>query len=213
MQTSADVSLLHYRPLAKAELDTVLSLDLEPDQVERFLGPLDDIVTSARRGPAHAMVALEAAGAMVGFYVVHPAPRDGASWWLGWLAVDRRSQGMGYGVQALRHAIARLQTIPACRRVRLLVAVDNLRARRLYHREGFRPIDRVVTENELVLELALPSIVTSGQLKRANLVAAAVRARRVFRHRRLRLLGGPHPAWVIGVERGPPAPGFTARIN
>jgi hypothetical protein len=51
----------------------------------------------------------------------------------------------------------------------------------------------------------LPAHVTARELTKCSVYAAAARARRVFRHRRLRLTVGPHPAWVIGVERGPPA--------
>jgi RimJ/RimL family protein N-acetyltransferase len=206
-------SPLHYRRLGRAELDLISSLDLDPDQVERFLGPITDIVSAARRGPAHVVVAIEVMDVFVGFYVIHPAPNDTSCWWLGWFAVDRDQQGHGYGSLAMARILQHLATIPNCRRVRLLVAVDNLRARGIYHRAGFRLVDQAGDANELVLELVLPSHVTMQELKSFALYAAAMRARRVFCHRRLRLIVGPHPAWVIGVERGPPGPPLNAQMH
>ena len=94
---------------------------------------------------------------------------------------------------------------PGCRRVRLLVSPDNARARALYDRFGFRTIGQSDRTGELVLEAALPTPAEVDGLRTFLLLAVAARARRVFRHRRLRLTSGPHPAWVIGVERGPPA--------
>jgi GNAT superfamily N-acetyltransferase len=204
-------SPLSYRRLHRAELDVIASLDLDPDHVERFLGPVADIMIAVRRGLAHSVIAIEVMGVFVGFYVIHPAPNDGSCWWLGWFAIDRMQQGHGYGSAAMRKILQHLETIPGCSRVRLLVSADNIRARRIYQQAGFRAVDRAVTTDELVLELVLPSHVTARELKSCTLYAAAVLARRVFCHRRLRLAVGPHPAWVIGVERGPPGRFAAAR--
>ena len=196
---------LCYRRLTGAELGLLDGLQLDPEQVDRFLGPIRDIVSAVRQGRAHSLVGIEAPGALVGFFVVHPEPRDNACWWLGWLALDQRQQGRGYGCIAMLAVMERLRQIPNCRRVRLLVAPDNLRARALYDRFGFRTIGRSDKTGELVLEAALPTPAEVDGLRTFLLLAVAARARRVFRHRRLRLTSGPHPAWVIGVERGPPA--------
>ena len=195
---------LCYRRLSKLELDTLASLDLEPGQVERFLGPIADIVHAVRRGLAHSAMAIEVQGNFVGFYVIHPAPKDSSCWWLGWFAISRSHQGYGYGSAAMVKIARHLVTIPGCRRVRLLVGAGNERARHIYEQAGFQSVGLVGETDELILELVLPSHVTSKELKLSTVHAAAVRARRVFRHMRLRLTGGPHPAWVIGVERGPP---------
>jgi diamine N-acetyltransferase len=196
---------LSYRRLRRSELDLITAIDLDPDQVDRFLGPISDIVAAVLRGPAHAIVAIEAGGAFAGFYVVHPAASDPSCWWLGWFAVGRRHQGHGYGGLALQAVLRHLARIPQCQRVRLLVAADNARARRLYDGAGFRTVGTAAGTGELVLELLLPSHVTAAELKSFAVRAAAVQSRRIFSHRRMRLIVGPHPAWVIGVERGPPA--------
>lgn len=196
---------LCYRRLRRSELGLITALDLDPDQVDRFLGPIADIVAAVRHGPAHAIVAIEAGGALAGFYVVHPALTDSSCWWLGWFAVGRPHQGNGYGALAMQAVLQHLARIPNCRRVRLLVAADNARARRIYENTGFRTVDVAATTGELVLELRLPSHVTAEELKSFAVRAAAIQSRRVFCHRRMRLIVGPHAAWVIGVERGPPA--------
>jgi GNAT superfamily N-acetyltransferase len=189
----------------RSDFDVIASLDLDPVQVERFLGPISEIIAAARRGLAHSVVAIEINGQLIGFYVIHPAPTDSSCWWLGWFALERGQQGHGYGTAALTRILQHLATIPGCRRVRLLVGTDNLRAQHLYHKAGFRDVGRAVATDEIILELGLPAHVTARELTECTVYAAAARARRVFRHRRLRLTVGPHPAWVIGVERGPPA--------
>jgi RimJ/RimL family protein N-acetyltransferase len=131
---------LSYRRVAKSELGIVTQLELDPQQVERFLGPLQAIIAAARRGPAHAMFALQAAGSMIGFFVVHPDPRDNACWWLGWFAMDRRVQGRGLGRIAMAEMMRRFHRLEGCRRVRLLVASDNHGAHHLYEDAGFRPV-------------------------------------------------------------------------
>lgn len=194
-----------YRRLPRTELDLVAQIQLDPGRIDRYLGPIGDVIAATRNGPAHAMVAIEAGTECIGFYVVHPDRRDRSCWWLGWLAIDLRHEGHGYGAAAVAAAIAGLQRLAGCSRVRLLVAPDNGRAIGLYRRACFRAVGLFKATGELILELAFGSMVGAGDLDGFNLAAVAARARRVFRHRRLRLLAGPHSAWVIGVERGPPA--------
>ena len=195
---------LSYRRLGRDECRRLADLDLDPIQVERFLGPIDDILHAVARGPAHSAVAIEVDGSLAGFFVVHPDLRDRSCWWLGWLALDRAQQGHGYGRAALRAVLDRLGSIPECRTIRLLVAPDNIGALALYGRAGFTEVDRWAATGELVMQLILPPPIDAGRLDDFNLVAVAARSRRVFRHRRLRQAPGPHEAWVIGVERGPP---------
>ncbi len=206
-------ALPSFRRLCKAELGIINDIRLDPSRVTRYLGPIPDIIAAVRRGPAHAMVTIEAVGHPVGFYVVHPDPRDSACWWLGWLAVDCRQEGLGYGRAAVLAAIAQMARIPGCRRIRLLVAPDNTRALSLYARAGFRVAGCSPDTGEIVLEFAPPSSFDAADLAAFNLQAVAARARRVFRHRRLRLTVGPHAAWVIGVERGPPIRGSFGLVT
>lgn len=128
---------LSFRRLATSELDVVTTLDFAVEQIERFLGPLHDIVEEIRRGPAHAMIGIEEDGRLIGFAAVHPDRRDAACWWLGWFGIDRTHQGGGRGGRAIAAILERLRRLPGCREIRLLVAPDNVGALRLYHRAGF----------------------------------------------------------------------------
>ena len=152
MSTDRGASLLHYRPLPRANLDSVLGLQFSPDQVTRFLGPLDGIIDAVRDGPAHAMVGIEADGVLVGFYVLHPDLRDAACWWLGWFAIDHRRQGRGYGQLAMAAIMRRLCAMQGCRVIRLLAAPDNAHALSLYRRAGFRQVDVDRDTGEFVME-------------------------------------------------------------
>lgn len=195
---------LRFPRIGRADLPRVLQLELDPGQVERFLGPLPDILAAVRRGPAHLMFGIEAVGRLTGFFVLHPDRREGRTWWLGWLALDQRFQGLGHGRRALEEALRRLRAASACDRVRLLVAPENTGALKLYERAGFRMLDRLRETGELILECRLR---TGGWLERLALpLLAAVlpMIKHASAHRRLRASIGPHAAWVIGVERGPP---------
>ena len=168
---------LSYRQLGKSELETVLTLDFPAEQVDRFLGSLRDIVDTVRRGPAHHLIGIEEQQALVGFYAVHPDRRDVSRWWLGWFGIDRPHQGGGRGSRVIGTIVARLRLIPGCRAIRLLVAPDNLGARRLYQRAGFVLAGMARDTGELILQLALPLTIPSGAVPArfwANAILLAV---------------------------------------
>ncbi len=145
-------SPLSYRRIGLAELGVAASLELEHEQVERFLGPLSDILQAIRRGLAHSMIGIEAAGELIGFYVIHPDARDQSCWWLGWFAIDRRKQGRGYGRVAMAAIMDRLRRVGNCRRIRLLVAPENATALSLYRRAGFQCTGAWQATGELIME-------------------------------------------------------------
>lgn len=155
---------LTYRRLATSEFDKLLELDFPAEQVEHFLGPLSDIVETVRRGPAHHLVGIEETGELVGFFAIHPDPRDGACWWLGWFGIDRRRQGGGRGKRAVDAILARLRQLAACREVRLLVAPDNAAALRLYRRAGFALHGLFRRTGELIMRCVLPLSRPSGEV-------------------------------------------------
>ena len=181
MSSTRGLAPLSYRRISRAELAAVTAVELDPDQVSRFLGPVEGIVSAVEHGLAHSMIAMSAQGALVGFYVVHPDLRDTSCWWLGWLAVDRRSQGCGFGRSALLDVMERLRRMPGCRRIRLLVAPDNGPARSLYQQAGFEPVGFWAGTGELILQRRLPDPAEVDGNEAFVLLAVAARARRVFR--------------------------------
>ena len=200
MTVSRAGAALSFRKLGLAEFDGLRNLEFE--DAERFLEPLPVILDLVRRGMAHALVGIEAAGGLVGFYVVHPDARDRSCWWLGWLAVDRRWQGAGLGRAGLAAALARLRAVPGCRRVRLLVAPENGVAWRLYERAGFGTVGVWASTGELVLECRQDGGVPAGP----RVPGVAMPALTLILAMALRLWrrGVPPSARMSGEFHGPP---------
>ena len=194
---------LDFRRLGVSEFGALSALEFE--EGARFLEPLPVILDVVRRSVAHALVGIEAAGALAGFYVVHPDRRDGSCWWLGWLAVDRRRHGCGLGRAALESALARLGRVRGCRRVRLLVAPDNSVALGLYRRVGFRVVGVSAGTGELVLELGRSGGLPAGPRVPGVVVPALTlvlaMALRLWRR------GVPMAARMSGEFHGPPVLG------
>ena len=193
---------LSFHRIGHADIDVISELELEPEQVERFLGPIEEIQAAVRGGPAHGMTGVEADGTLVGFYVLHPDRRDNSCWWLGWFALDRRYQGRGYGRVAMAKIMTNVRHIVGCRRVRLLVSPANVHATRLYAQAGFHQVGEH-TSGELILEVILSRFAVIEDI--IALLRASSVSKRARRAGRLRLAPGPHAAQVIGVERGPPS--------
>ncbi len=155
MFSERGLARLAFRRLARSELDRVAALDFPETQIDRFLGPLHDIVAAVRAGPSQQIIGIEEAGELIGFAAIHPDRRDGACWWLGWFGIDRKRQGGGRGARAMAAIMAELHRIPACREVRLLVAPDNEAALRLYRRVGFVVRSLARRTGELVMRCRL----------------------------------------------------------
>jgi len=187
---------LHYHRVGRADLGAITALELDPGQIERFFDPLDDVLAAVRAGPAHAMFAIEAARAMIGFYVLHPDRRDKACWWLGWFALERHQQGHGYGHRVMARIMASFRRIPNCRRVRLLVTPDNSHALHLYAQAGFRRVG-VTATGDLIFEAVLPGF--ASRFRRPSSLGP-----RTSRSCRPRRSPAEHAIRAIAIERGPP---------
>ncbi|WP_376766436.1 GNAT family N-acetyltransferase [Muricoccus pecuniae] len=191
---------LKQRRIGRAATDILFSIPLDTDVTARFLGPLEVVAAAVRRGAAHVLVMAERDGEPLGFYVTHPDPQDGSTWWLGYLAVSSRAQGAGIGRAMVTAVLRRLSGVPGCRRVLLLVDRENRVALRLYRRMGFAPSGTrsVGTEEILAWSCAgltpVPAMVPERQSPFTK-----------WRRLRVRSNPGPHAARVIGLTRGPPA--------
>ena len=205
MSPNRALGALRFRRIDRAHIDAVLALEYDSRQVAAFLGPIEGILDEIRHGLAHSLFGIEDDTGLIGFFVVHPDPRDRACWWLGWFAIVPRRQGQGIGRLALTHVIATLQRLENCRRIRLLVAHDNQPARHLYAELGFEEAGRD-GEGWHILDYSVPahrpaSVVT-------ELLGPAIHcvpAKRMRRRLRLRPTFGRDAARTIGVTRGPPA--------
>lgn len=201
MFTSRGATPLVHARLAPSEMDLLSRLEFAPGQMERFLGPLSEIVAAVRRGPAHHVVGVRAGDALVGFYVIHPDRRDRTCWWIGWLALDRRVQGGGFGRPIMAAILRRLLQVPGCRRVRLLVAPDNEAALRLYARAGFLAAGIAAGTAELIMECVLTASRPAGEVPArfwANAILVQVVMARICR------MGLPVAAKLHGEVAHPP---------
>lgn len=210
---------LTFPRIGPSGLDAINTLEFDNGQIERFLGPVPDIIRAVQRGPAHAMFGIVAGDALVGFYVIHPDRRDSSCWWLGWLAIDRRTQGRGIGAAAMAAIMRRFKQAVGCRRVRLLVAPENGPALRLYGRAGFR---RVGTASDSAAgdagereagEIVLESLQAGGlPASAAGLLLAPALPRRCRRRHRL-CTGRPATARLHGAFHDPPVATVTGRVG
>ena len=200
MLSSRGSKPLRFRRIGHADLGVLSALRLE--SVEHYLEPLPDIIRVVQRGAAHTLVGIEVGTELAGFYVVHPDRRDRSCWWLGWLAIDLRWQGAGFGRAAMTAAMARFARIAGCRRVRLLVAPDNGPALRLYRRAGFRITGTWPATGELVMECRQAhAIACEGPIDQVLNAYSLVQAMCLRLWRR----GVPPAARMSGEFHGPPA--------
>lgn len=201
MLSERGLAPLTFRRLARHEFDTVTTLEFAAAQIDRFLGPLRDIVAAVRRGPSHQMIGIEEQGTLIGFAAIHPDRRDAACWWLGWFGIDRRRQGGGRGARAVAAIMAELHRLPNCREVRLLVAPDNEGALRLYRRAGFALHGFAHRTGELIMRCMLTPRRPSGTVPArfwANAILLAVIDARSCR------MGVPVAAQLHGEVAFPP---------
>lgn len=198
---------LTYCPISKNQLDVVCAMDLDPAQLDEYLGPLPDILATVRAGAAHSLIGITAEGRLIGFYVVHPDPRDAGCWWLGWFILARAQQGRGLGRAILARIMAGLRGVPGCQRIRLIVVPENAGALALYAKAGFRLVATMSGTGDLVLECALRPGSPVADTQSTPEALCPISSRRGRRRLRVRPRTGPHPVRVIGVKRGPPAAG------
>lgn len=202
MITPGSSAPLKYRRSGRAATDVLFTIPLDPEVIARFLGPIEAVAAAVRQGPAHVLVIAERDGEPLGFYVTHPDPQDGSSWWLAYLAVSSRAQGAGIGRAILTAVLRRLSCVPGCRRVLLLVDRNNPAAQHLYRRMGFVPSGTKSVGTEDVLAWSCAGL--------TPVLAMVPKPQSPFtKRRRLRVRPspGPHAARVIGLTRGPPVLG------
>lgn len=136
------------RDVTKENWQACARLKLAPEQ-EHFVASNAYSLAESKFMPTFIPQAIyhrDATGAetMVGFvmfgYYPDGEPPLGLRHWIFRLMVDREHQGHGYGREALRQVLARLEADPACPNVLIGYETDNVVAAKLYASLGFREI-------------------------------------------------------------------------
>jgi len=137
------------RDVTKENLLACVRLKLAPEQ-EHFVASNAYSIAESKFMPTYIPQAIyhrtegEAEETMVGFVMYGFYPDDdppfGQRYWIFRLMVDREHQGRGYGREAMRQVLARLEADPNCPSVLIGYETENVVASKLYADLGFREI-------------------------------------------------------------------------
>ena len=97
--------------------------------------------------------AVEHDGNIIGFAMYGPTELDGETvFQLCRFMIDIRSQGKGYGKEALKLVLDEMKQLPDCNAVYLSIEPENERARHIYEKAGFVCLDTEIC-GELLFKL------------------------------------------------------------
>ena len=97
--------------------------------------------------------AVEQDGNIIGFAMYGPTDLDGETvFQLCRFMIDIRSQGKGYGKEALKLVLDEMKQLPGCDAVYLSIEPENERARHIYEKAGFVCLDTEIC-GELLFKL------------------------------------------------------------
>ncbi len=146
MTAGVDVAL---RPVDEANRAAVLVVAPRPEQ-GRFVAPVAQYLASCKDEGVWQPFALVVDGEVVGFAMW--AIDDDASRWIGGVVVDAAHQGRGIGRGAVESILAMFRDQAGATGAAMTCAPDNLVARGLYERLGFRATGEM-DDDEVVLRL------------------------------------------------------------
>lgn len=137
------------RDVTKENWQACVRLKLAPEQ-EHFVASNAYSIAESKFMPTYIPQAIyhraegDAEETMVGFVMYGFYPDDdppfGKRHWIFRLMVDREHQGRGYGREAMRQVLARLEADPDCSSVLIGYETENVIASKLYADLGFREI-------------------------------------------------------------------------
>jgi diamine N-acetyltransferase len=156
--------MISLRDVTKANWQECVRLKLAPEQ-EHFVSSNAYSLAESKFMPTFVPQAIyrrdeaSASETMVGFVMYGYYPDGVAPWgqrhWIFRLMIDREHQGRGYGREAMRQTLVRLEADPTCPNVLIGYEADNVVARKLYRSLGFREIGPTPW-GELAAERATP---------------------------------------------------------
>lgn len=147
------------KPVTDVYRKDVLSIDVSPDQA-RFVATNAESLREARTDEEARPRAVIAGGRVVGFLMYSMAP-DEPEAIVYRLMIDRRDQGKGYGMAAMRAVLGEIAALGHVRCVKICYDPENAAARRLYGKLGFAETG-LDEDGEMIAELRLGADRTCG---------------------------------------------------
>ena len=143
----AGITLL---PLTRMNWQTVLELQLKPEQQGYMPGVLHSLAESAFEPEAEPF-GLALGADVIGFALLN---HWSGPWWITRIMIDQKFQGFGYGQEALDLLIELVRRKPGATELRTTLHKDNLTAKAGFEQAGFRPMPEL-QDGELVMQLIL----------------------------------------------------------
>jgi diamine N-acetyltransferase len=134
-----------------------VKLSLLPEQ-EKFVAPNSDTIAESKFELHHRVRAVYNQSEVVGLisYCHEEDPVDLEEFWIFRFMIDKRSQGKGYGRQALELVIAEIVSLGG-KTVKTMHKPNNIGASSLYRSLGFNATG-YLDDGDVLLELSLVSI-------------------------------------------------------
>jgi diamine N-acetyltransferase len=133
--------MIDSRPVHLVAIDAAnraIALGLTPKSAQQhFIATNEDSLRQAAQNQSCVPLLILAGSQPVGFAMYALDPDDG-NYWIYRLMIDGDYQGRGYGTAALNALTAQIFQTTSCPLIMLGVQPENLMARRLYERAGFR---------------------------------------------------------------------------
>lgn len=128
--------------------------DMKPTVLERYVTSNAFSMAQSKYSDKWITKAVEHDGNIIGFAMYGPTELDGETvFQLCRFMIDIRSQGKGYGKEALKLVLDKMKQLPDCNAVYLSIEPENERARHIYEKAGFVCFDTEIC-GELLFKLA-----------------------------------------------------------
>ena len=124
--------------------------DLKPTVLERYVTSNAFSMAQSKYSDKWITKAVENDGNIIGFAMYGPTDLDGETiFQLCRFMIDIRSQGRGYGKQALSLVLDEMKKLDGCDAVYLSIEPENERARHIYEKAGFVCLDMEISGEQL----------------------------------------------------------------
>ncbi|MBQ8194521.1 MAG: GNAT family N-acetyltransferase [Oscillospiraceae bacterium] len=128
--------------------------DMKPTVLERYVTSNAFSMAQSKYSDKWITKAVEQDGSIIGFAMYGPTDLNGETvFQLCRFMIDIRSQGKGYGKEALKLILDEMKQLDGCNAVYLSIEPENERARHIYEQAGFVCLDMEIC-GELLFKLA-----------------------------------------------------------